>query len=75
MSSPGDITVENEKKVPDTTLASLDGSHKDLSVGEGEGLQRGLNSWHLQFIAIGSAIGTGLVSLAHYPLWRDLVLF
>ncbi|GAW14355.1 hypothetical protein ANO14919_037570 [Xylariales sp. No.14919] len=51
---------ENEKKAPDTALvtASLDGSQKDPEVGEG--LQRGLNSWHLQFIAIGGAIGTGL---------------
>lgn len=52
---------EDEKKVSNTALASSspDGSQKDLSVGEG--LQRGLNSWHLQFIAVGSAIGTGLV--------------
>ncbi|KAI1203991.1 arginine transporter [Nemania serpens] len=51
---------EDEKKVSNTALASspFDGSQKDLSVGEG--LQRGLNSWHLQFIAVGSAIGTGL---------------
>lgn len=52
--------VENEKKVPLAT-SSLDGSQKDIEAGEG--LQRGLSSWHLQFIAIGSAIGTGLVSL------------
>jgi hypothetical protein len=51
--------VENEKKVPLAT-SSLDGSQKDIEAGEG--LQRGLSSWHLQFIAIGSAIGTGLVS-------------
>ncbi|KAI0470177.1 hypothetical protein F4859DRAFT_123049 [Xylaria cf. heliscus] len=56
--------VESEKKVSDAALAapSVNGSQKDLAEGEGEGLQRGLNSWHLQFIAIGSAIGTGLVS-------------
>ncbi|KAI0878961.1 arginine transporter [Hypoxylon argillaceum] len=61
MSSPDELTIQSEKKTLDATLAassSLDGSQKDLSVGEG--LQRGLNSWHLQFIAIGSAIGTGL---------------
>jgi amino acid permease len=52
--------IESEKG-SDTAhaVSSIDGS-RDLSVGEG--LQRGLNSWHLQFIAIGGAIGTGLVS-------------
>ncbi|KAI1737280.1 arginine transporter [Xylaria scruposa] len=52
--------VETEKKVPDAELASssANGSQKDMA--EGDGLQRGLTSWHLQFIAIGSAIGTGL---------------
>ncbi|KAI0541087.1 arginine transporter [Xylaria digitata] len=62
--TPGDAigaaTFEIEKKLPDAALmsASLDGSQKDPEIGEG--LQRGLNSWHLQFIAIGGAIGTGL---------------
>ncbi|KAI1177473.1 arginine transporter [Nemania sp. FL0916] len=47
------------EKTQDAGLAvsSVDGA-RDLSVGEG--LQRGLNSWHLQFIAVGGAIGTGL---------------
>ncbi|KAK5624332.1 hypothetical protein RRF57_000050 [Xylaria bambusicola] len=52
---------ESEKKALDTDVAatSLNGSQKDVEAGE-EGLQRGLNSWHLQFIAIGGTIGTGL---------------
>ena len=52
----------DEKKVSDSDVAatSLNGSQKDIEAGEG--LQRGLNSWHLQFIAIGGTIGTGLVS-------------
>ncbi|KAI1426815.1 arginine transporter [Xylaria sp. FL1777] len=53
-------TSESEKKVPDVAqaTASVDGSQKDLEAGKD--LQRGLNSWHLQFIAIGGTIGTGL---------------
>jgi amino acid permease len=49
-------------KNPEKALAatSVDGSQKDVEGGDG--LQRGLNSWHLKFIAIGGTIGTGLVS-------------
>lgn len=57
--------VESEKKSDvELSTTSANGSQKDVAAGvaESEGLQRGLNSWHLQFIAIGSAIGTGLVS-------------
>ncbi|KAI1352910.1 arginine transporter [Xylaria sp. FL0043] len=56
----GTSAVESEKKAPGTELAaaSVDGSQKDIEAGEG--LQRGLSSWHLQFIAIGGTIGTGL---------------
>ncbi|KAJ3556350.1 hypothetical protein NPX13_g10155 [Xylaria arbuscula] len=51
----------DEKKVPNSDVAatSSDGSQRDIEAGE-EGLQRGLNRWHLQFIAIGGTVGTGL---------------
>jgi amino acid transporter len=32
----------------------------DVEAGSSNGLQRGMNSWHLQFIAIGGTVGTGL---------------
>ncbi|KAI0972672.1 arginine transporter [Xylaria arbuscula] len=57
----GTPAVESEKKplgTTELTTSSVDGSQKDMEAGEG--LQRGLNSWHLQFIAIGGTIGTGL---------------
>ncbi|KAI1809354.1 arginine transporter [Poronia punctata] len=38
--------------------SSIDGSEKDLE--DGQGLKRGLSSWHLQFIAIGGTVGTGV---------------
>ncbi|KAI1437973.1 arginine transporter [Xylaria sp. CBS 124048] len=37
----------------------VNGEQKDVETAEG-GLKRNLNSWHLQFIAIGGTIGTGL---------------
>ncbi|KAJ2997860.1 hypothetical protein NUW58_g511 [Xylaria curta] len=56
----GQSSIEgSEKKAPDAVAASsVDSPPNDIE--QGDGLQRGLNSWHLQFIAIGSAIGTGL---------------
>jgi amino acid permease len=54
---------ELEKKHDNAIAASSeDGSQKDIETGEG--LQRGLSSWHLLFIAIGGTVGTGLVSLS-----------
>ncbi|KAI8623847.1 arginine transporter [Xylariaceae sp. FL1651] len=51
--------TDNEKSLGAALAAdSVDGSQKDVETGEG--LQRGLSSWHLQFIAIGGTIGTGL---------------
>jgi yeast amino acid transporter len=44
--------------VPVPTDSSLDGS-KDVEAG-GAQLQRGLHAYHLQFLAIGGTIGTGL---------------
>jgi len=56
------------EKTPGSALAapSSDGSEKDVEAGE-EGLQRGLSSWHLQFIAIGGTVGTGVVSYSLLP--------
>ncbi len=39
---------------------SPDGSHEDIEAGSGAELQRGLHSHHLQFLAIGGTVGTGL---------------
>jgi hypothetical protein len=73
LSSPGEEGVAhitataaakpvNEKNSGSALAApSTDGSEKDVEAGE-EGLQRGLSSWHLQFIAIGGTVGTGVVS-------------
>ncbi|KAI5923219.1 arginine transporter [Camillea tinctor] len=48
-----------EKKVGDIDQ-SLDGSHQDIEAGHDQQLHRGLHSYHLQFLAIGGTIGTGL---------------
>ncbi|KAL7629633.1 lysine permease [Parahypoxylon ruwenzoriense] len=48
---------EGEKGSKEASL-SADG-HKDVEAGDDK-LQRGLQSYHLQFIAIGGTIGTGL---------------
>ncbi|KAI1265861.1 arginine transporter [Xylariaceae sp. FL1019] len=51
--------VDNEKGLGRQASGSIHAS----SPGDpeaGEGLKRGLSSWHLQFIAIGGTIGTGL---------------
>ncbi|KAM5351038.1 hypothetical protein ACJ41O_003761 [Fusarium nematophilum] len=45
--------VSNEKKKPS-------GPGEDVETGESGGLERGMNSRHLQFIAVGGTIGTGL---------------
>ncbi|KAH8673505.1 amino acid permease [Xylariales sp. PMI_506] len=41
------------------SVHSLDGAKKDIETGNTQ-LQRGLHSHHLQFVAIGGTIGTGL---------------
>lgn len=53
----------NEKKHPDGSEKAVFGAEgsADLAMGEtGEGLSRDLHGRHLQFIAIGAALGTGL---------------
>ncbi|KAI2635460.1 arginine transporter [Xylaria nigripes] len=56
----GAPAVETEKApVSDSAVLPVEGSQTDTETGQ-VGLQRNLNSWHLQFIAIGGTIGTGL---------------
>ncbi|KAI1336953.1 amino acid permease/ SLC12A domain-containing protein [Xylariaceae sp. FL0016] len=43
----------------DEAVLSVNGSQKDIEAGDAQ-LERGLSSYHLQFIAIGGTIGTGL---------------
>ncbi|KAI0154903.1 arginine transporter [Xylariaceae sp. FL1272] len=59
----GDIAlsplVGNEKNLARQGTGSVHASSQE-DPEAGEGLKRGLSSWHLQFIAIGGTIGTGL---------------
>ncbi|KAI0482416.1 amino acid permease/ SLC12A domain-containing protein [Xylariaceae sp. FL0804] len=41
-------------------VLSVDGSQSDVEAGDDGELERGLSAYHLQFIAIGGTIGTGL---------------
>ena len=52
-------TEADEKKVPHTA-GDLNQSRDDLETGSASGLERTMGSRHLQFIAIGGTIGTGL---------------
>ncbi|KAI1823614.1 arginine transporter [Xylaria intraflava] len=54
----GTSVVGTEKPDAPQAVQPVDGSQGDLEAGAG--LKRNLNSWHLQFIAIGGTIGTGL---------------
>jgi amino acid permease len=57
--------VGNNNSTPFVDGSSMSGSHNnDVEKGTTEQLQRRLQSRHLQMIAIGGTIGTGLVCLA-----------
>ncbi|OTB08566.1 hypothetical protein M426DRAFT_316577 [Hypoxylon sp. CI-4A] len=54
------LVIEGEKSAKDVSETSLSAKgHKDVEAGDDQ-LHRGLKSYHLQFIAIGGTIGTGL---------------
>ncbi|RYP21648.1 hypothetical protein DL765_002109 [Monosporascus sp. GIB2] len=52
-------TESGEKQSNGLGIKSANGSQEDIEAGRAE-LQRGLHSRHLQFLAIGGTIGTGL---------------
>ena len=54
--------VESGKGGPFVDGSSMSGSNNDIENGTTMQLQRRLQSRHLQMIAIGGTIGTGLVS-------------
>jgi amino acid permease len=60
--------VGTNQGAPFVDGSSMSGSHhNDVEKGTTEQLQRRLQSRHLQMIAIGGTIGTGLVSRALKP--------
>jgi amino acid transporter len=63
-------TVGNNHSAPFVDGSSMSGSHNnDVEKGTTVQLQRRLQSRHLQMIAIGGTIGTGLVCRTPSP-WR-----
>ncbi|KAH9999726.1 amino acid permease/ SLC12A domain-containing protein [Xylariaceae sp. FL0662B] len=53
------VPVVEGEKAPEDMVKPTNESEKDVEAGDGQ-LHRGLRSSHLQFIAIGGTIGTGL---------------
>ena len=65
-------SVGNNHGGPFVDGSSMSGSqNNDVEKGTTEQLQRRLQSRHLQMIAIGGTIGTGLVCVGYMPTWRD----
>ncbi|KAK5989812.1 Arginine permease CAN1 [Cladobotryum mycophilum] len=58
----GPLTITNEKypRTSNDKSSGSDGPRTDVETGENQGLNRELHSRHLQFIAIGAALGTGI---------------
>ncbi|KAI0176505.1 amino acid permease/ SLC12A domain-containing protein [Hypoxylon sp. FL1284] len=51
---------EGEKGPKESSLSVTANAQKDVEAGEDQQLHRGLQSYHLQFLAIGGTVGTGL---------------
>lgn len=54
------INAENEESQPDVERKAGRGAALDFEAMRGDGTHRGLKSRHIQLIALGGVIGTGL---------------
>lgn len=54
-----DLAISEGEKSPKENSLTSNGGQKDVEAGDDQ-LHRGLRSYHLQFIAIGGTVGTGL---------------
>ena len=58
----------------DGKLSPADAEKQAVQLGATEQLERGLKSRHLQFIAIGGTVGTGMRVVLRIRLLRSVVL-